>query len=48
MRSGYRSYYWKKTREQLSLCWTLFWNGVVCNKGHHSEWNKTWFFKHKK
>ena len=37
---SYRDYYWRKTKEQLNICWILFWNGVVRNKGHHSDWNK--------
>lgn len=43
-----RSYYWKAAKTQLALAWHLFWNGVAMNRGHHSEWKNTWFFKHKK
>jgi len=43
-----RKYYLKAAKTQLALAWTLFWNGFVMNRGHHSNWGKTWFFKMKK
>ena len=45
---NHRAYYWKAVKTQLGLTWCLFWNGVVCNRGHHSNWGRTWFFKMKK
>lgn len=36
----YRQFYWQKTKEQLALCWQLFWNGVVMDKGHHVDWQR--------
>ena len=37
---SYRQCYWKKVVENLSITWTLFWNGVVMNRRHHSKWDK--------
>lgn len=44
----YRKYYWQKTKEQVNICWILFWNGVVMNRGHHSKWTKGWFWSKQK
>lgn len=35
---SYRNFYWKKVKEQLNICWILFWYGVVLDRGHHTEW----------
>lgn len=36
----YRQYYWKKAKEQAYYTWYVLWNGVIRNKGHHSQWRK--------
>lgn len=45
---SYRKYYWNKFKEQLYYTWYVLWNGVICNKGHHSSWGRSWFFKHER
>lgn len=45
---SYRRYYWKKFLEQLEIAVIILWKGVIRNQGHHSEWDKTWFFGNKK
>lgn len=40
MNTTYRKYYLKQAIHQLSIAFTLFWNGVVLNRGHHSKWSE--------
>ena len=36
----YRKYYWQNAKSQISVALTMIWNGVILNKGHHSQWKK--------
>jgi hypothetical protein len=40
MKTSYRKYYLKQSWLQFLMALTLFWHGVLLNKGHHSRWNE--------
>jgi hypothetical protein len=37
---SYRQYYWEQAIRQIKVALTMIWNGVIMNKGHHSQWRK--------
>lgn len=38
MSKTYRTYYWSQATRQIRVALNMIWNGVILNKGHHSQW----------